>query len=401
MPAPFRKHVSWLANQPDDHAKPYWVEELDGLGEPLRLLDAREGSVAPAAWDEITWTLSADETVGLRNVARANGLSANILVEGAWAVALAHLGSRDDVTFGLAVDGRGAFAGAEEIVGPLVNNVPVRATFDDEAVLLHWLAALQSRQAELRAAEHAPLESIQRWSGLPWRHRLFESLLVFQDASAGAGMGGWLGESVSVRDPVTPTQTAYPITGLVHGDDRLSLTVLGDRRQVPRALSEQLAFGTEAALRALVSGLGESVGALRHGLPALRSWGPLSERASTEYVEPRTAAERVLARIWGEMLGVDQLGVLDNFFARGGHSLLATQIVSRVRETLQVDVPVRTLFERPTVAELAQALGTLERKPGQIERIAQLVLHIDAMSAEELRQRAAAQDRETVTVHGD
>jgi hypothetical protein len=282
-----------------------------------------------------------------------------------------------------------------------VNNVPVRARLDDAAPLVDWLAALQGRQAELRAAEHAPLEAIQRWAGLPWRYRLFESLLVFQDASAESGMAGWLGGSVSVRSAATPTQTAYPITGLVGGDDRLFITVLGDRRQVPQSLGEQLAYGAEAALRFMVTSLeAGSVGALRAGLPAVRPFGTVGRRAAAAYVEPRTATERVLARIWSELLGADALGVMDNFFARGGHSLLATQIVSRVRETLHGDVPVRTLFERPTVAELAGALAALERKPGQTERIAQLVLRVEAMSADELRQGAGA-DRETVTVHGD
>lgn len=73
------------------------------------------------------------------------------------------------------------------------------------------------------------------------------------------------------------------------------------------------------------------------------------------YVEPRTATEAVLARIWGDELRIDRVGAHDHFFAIGGHSLLAAKVMSRVRGTLQVDLSLRELFLHPTVAGLARA----------------------------------------------
>ncbi|MGZ3460459.1 MAG: condensation domain-containing protein, partial [Archangium sp.] len=75
-----------------------------------------------------------------------------------------------------------------------------------------------------------------------------------------------------------------------------------------------------------------------------------------ELVAPRTEVERVVADLWGPLLGVARVGAHDNFFEMGGHSLLATQVVSRLREALGVEVPVRVLFEAPTVEQLAQRL---------------------------------------------
>jgi acyl carrier protein len=72
-----------------------------------------------------------------------------------------------------------------------------------------------------------------------------------------------------------------------------------------------------------------------------------------EYIAPRTDTEARLAAIAVELLGLDRVGATDNFFDLGGHSLLATQFVSRVRDTFQIDLPLRTLFEHPTIAELA------------------------------------------------
>ncbi|HKH43176.1 MAG TPA: amino acid adenylation domain-containing protein, partial [Thermoanaerobaculia bacterium] len=71
---------------------------------------------------------------------------------------------------------------------------------------------------------------------------------------------------------------------------------------------------------------------------------------------PRTPLEEMLAGIWSELLGLDRVGTTDSFFDLGGHSLLATRVVARVREALGVDLPVRALFEAPTLDALAQRI---------------------------------------------
>ncbi|WP_053147013.1 non-ribosomal peptide synthase/polyketide synthase [Pseudomonas sp. P97.38] len=74
-------------------------------------------------------------------------------------------------------------------------------------------------------------------------------------------------------------------------------------------------------------------------------------------IAPRNALESAVAAIWAEVLGRDSIGVEDNFFTLGGHSLLATQIVARLRSHFKLELPLRTLFEQPTVALLADAIA--------------------------------------------
>jgi len=85
------------------------------------------------------------------------------------------------------------------------------------------------------------------------------------------------------------------------------------------------------------------------------------ETSSRLEVAPRSAVERQLASIWAEVLGVERVGIHDNFFERGGHSLSAMRVMSRVHRAFDVDLPVRALFESPTVAGLAEVVDRAQR----------------------------------------
>jgi hypothetical protein len=90
------------------------------------------------------------------------------------------------------------------------------------------------------------------------------------------------------------------------------------------------------------------------------------------------------------LLNLERAGRNDNFFDLGGHSLLATQLTSRLRELLRTDVPLRKIFERPTVAGLAEWLTANEAKPGMMAAVAALRLKLEAMPETEARQLLSA-----------
>ncbi|EFH85738.1 non-ribosomal peptide synthetase [Ktedonobacter racemifer] len=97
----------------------------------------------------------------------------------------------------------------------------------------------------------------------------------------------------------------------------------------------------------------------RRALPA-----PVTTRANLreDYVAPRTPAEQVLVDTWSQELGREQIGIHDNFFALGGHSLLAAQVISRLRASIQVTLPLRALFEAPTIAQLSKYIEQLKTR---------------------------------------
>lgn len=79
-----------------------------------------------------------------------------------------------------------------------------------------------------------------------------------------------------------------------------------------------------------------------------------------EYIAPRTTTEETIANIFADILGVQQIGIEDNFFELGGHSLLATQLIAQLREAFTLDIPLRTLFASPTVAQLEQEIAQIQ-----------------------------------------
>ncbi len=108
-------------------------------------------------------------------------------------------------------------------------------------------------------------------------------------------------------------------------------------------------------------------------------------KAETPYLAPRSAVEAVLAELFSEVLGIAQIGVLDGFFRLGGHSLQATQLVSRVQGTFRVKLPLRRVFESPTVEALAAAVIEGEERTGQSEKIARALLRLRDSSKQALR----------------
>ena len=120
----------------------------------------------------------------------------------------------------------------------------------------------------------------------------------------------------------------------------------------------------------------------RRALPA-----PHREQFVTErtFVAPRTSVEELLSKIWCEVLNLTCISVDHNFFELGGHSLLMAQVTSRVRDSLQVEIPLRTLLAAPTISDLAQAIGNIARENDlDVEKIAQIWLMVEQLCPVEI-----------------
>jgi len=109
----------------------------------------------------------------------------------------------------------------------------------------------------------------------------------------------------------------------------------------------------------------------------------------TPFVAPSTPVEEELSRIWAEVLSLDQVGIRDNFFDLGGHSLAAARVVSQVIKQFQLELPLQSLFQSPTVAEMAMIITENQAKKVGQEEMARMLAELEPLSDEQAEQLLA------------
>ncbi|MGJ0578766.1 SDR family oxidoreductase [Xenorhabdus bovienii] len=108
---------------------------------------------------------------------------------------------------------------------------------------------------------------------------------------------------------------------------------------------------------------------------------------TSQYVTPANSLETVIVNIWQELFGIDEIGVETDFFEIGGHSLLAVRLVSRVRDVLKIDFPLRQLFKEPTVRAMSEKLEAIGHENGiNIHEISDLLIRISSLSEDEVKK---------------
>ncbi|HEX7314158.1 MAG TPA: amino acid adenylation domain-containing protein [Pyrinomonadaceae bacterium] len=120
----------------------------------------------------------------------------------------------------------------------------------------------------------------------------------------------------------------------------------------------------------------------RHALPAPESERP---RLGEEYSAPRTPPEELLAGIWGKVFQVDRVGIHDTFFELGGESILAIKLVSLINKGFNIELPLRSLFEHPTVAGLASVVVQCQAERADEEELISLLAEVEDVSEDDAR----------------
>jgi hypothetical protein len=181
----YRDYVSWIQRRDRAAAERFWAQLLEGFGSPTPLpldgsADGGLPDVATFPYAEQAELLSPAETEALAAAARRLRVTQNTLVQGAWALLLARHAGVSDVVFGATVAGRPPeLPGSEDIVGLLINTLPVRVQSGADESLGAWLTRLQATASQSREFEWTPLSSITRARSAAGGRALFDSIVVF------------------------------------------------------------------------------------------------------------------------------------------------------------------------------------------------------------------------------
>ncbi|MDP9340427.1 MAG: amino acid adenylation domain-containing protein [Acidobacteriota bacterium] len=359
---PYRDYLEWLGQQATGDATKFWQEQLAGFRKPTALLgDAPGHEPGDEHYLQHVVQLSSDATNALQAAGRRLQVTLNTLVQGAWSLLLSRQSGDTDVVFGAAFSGRPTdLPGVESIVGPFTNNLPVRVEVNAEEYAGEFFRKVHSRLLQLSTYQFMPLMEIQRGSEVPWRYRLFDSLIVFQnylvDDSARR-----LGGAVEIADFAGPIHTNYPVLLLGEPGTGLRLTLVYNRKTVARSTMERWGRDLEILLELAPVFFDQRVGELQNLLsarPAQTAQPDQIQAAQLQnFMPPQTEMEQSIASVWQKMFGLEQVNVEANFFDLGGHSLLLVQMHSLLREKLNSEFSIIALFEHPTVRALARHLG--------------------------------------------
>ena len=217
-PTPYRRFVTWLADQDHSAAQAAWREVFDGFDTPTLVGLGREGS-GRRGYESLR--LTAENTQALGQLARSCHTTVSTVLQAAWAQLLYSLTGQHDVAFGTAVSGRPAdVAGADSMVGLMINTVPVRAKISAETTIADLLEQLQSAHNHTLEHQHLALSEVHRATG---HDRLFDTVFAYEN---------------------------YPIdTGALSGADGLAITDIAAREYTHYPLAVQAVPGEELTLR--------------------------------------------------------------------------------------------------------------------------------------------------------
>ncbi|MCV7304951.1 non-ribosomal peptide synthetase [Mycobacteroides immunogenum] len=217
-PAPYRNFVTWLAGQDRVAAQSVWGKALDGFEAPTLV-----GSLATAGRRGVeSYRISENITRSLAELARTQRTTVNTVLQAAWAQVLTWLTGQHDVAFGTAVSGRPAdLAGADSMVGLLINTVPVRANITAATTVADLLDQLQRAHNETVEHEHLALNEIHHAIGLD---RLFDTLFVYENypIDADALLGA---KDLGITDFSSREYNHYPLSVVAMPGNELGLRV--------------------------------------------------------------------------------------------------------------------------------------------------------------------------------
>ncbi len=269
-PAPsYRDYVKWIKQQDLSEADAFWRQSLKGFETPTQFGTARNfRSETRETYESQQISLSVETTIALQALGRQQEVTLNTVTQGAWALLLSRYSGERDVVFGMTVSGRPfSLEGAEHIIGPFLNTLPLRVQLPPDTTLSAWLQELQLRSTDLLMFEYSPLVRVQRLSDVQNGLPLFESIYVFESAPVNPlqkekdSANG----SLAIRDAGTIQSSNYPIAVLISPGRQLSLEIIYDSSAFA---SETIARMLEH-LRNLLEGMASRPTARLRDLPML------------------------------------------------------------------------------------------------------------------------------------
>ena len=359
LPATYADYAVWqrarLAEPEMAEHLAYWRGELADADIPALPTDRSRPRPLTTAGTAHRTCLDADLVGRLTQLARSRGATLFMTLLAAVEIALARYSGQPDVAVGTVVSGRD-HAELENLVGCFINIVVLRATVDSSSAFGDFLSQVRERVLDGFAHGAMPFDRLVEELAPqrdPGRTPLIQALVVLQNPAVRPVETDGL--RIAARDLPRTSARFELVVEFEPKDGSLDLVVEYNTDLFEPSTIERLTEDLTDLLGAIASNPGRPLADLAPARAAADDVG---------YLMPRTDAERTLAGIWADVLGVDHVDADDNFFELGGDSILSIQVISRARES-GLDLSTSDIFLHQTVAALARVAETPTRVPVQ------------------------------------
>jgi natural product biosynthesis luciferase-like monooxygenase protein len=248
----FADHARHVNGLPLDAAEAFWRERFAGFSAATPLA-APALAGQPEGRGHVEVILPEPQTASLQALAESAQCSLNTVVQGAWALLLGRWSGESEVIFGATRAGRaGTVAGTDEMVGCLINTLPVRVSIDGDHSVSDWLQTLRDSERAVRPHDQSPLMAVQGWSEIGSGQPLFESLIVYDRLTLDSQMKA-RGEAFASRNFQLIERTNYPLTLYAYGESGLVLKLAYDEPRFDAVLAERLLDGLTHILESMAA----------------------------------------------------------------------------------------------------------------------------------------------------
>jgi len=188
----YQSFIDWQQRQDSKEGQEFWTEYLKGFNAPTPITVKNSGAIVAQKklvsdggsdrYREKEIVVRDDKLVPLQKMAKLNRFTLNNILQGVWGILLHRYSGEESVLFGTTVSGRSVdLPGIEQMVGCFINTLPMRLWIDNDQSFVDWLRSSQEKQVEMKRFESSSLVDVQRYSEVPSKEALFESILVFEN----------------------------------------------------------------------------------------------------------------------------------------------------------------------------------------------------------------------------
>ncbi len=360
-------HRDWLSGEVLEKQTSFWMQRLAGAGTLVNLpLDHPLPAISGNKTSIIQFAVPDFLVKSFRKLTEQEGATLFMTLLAVFQTLLHRYANQDDIITGAIVSNR-KLEETENMIGSFSNNILIRSDFSGDPNFAELIGRMRKTAGQAYSNQDVPFEELQEKLDPALRRQpLFRVMFLLHQhpGKPGLALPGLKVEKIESSNGCSKYDLNLVMTdaqgnlsgSLEYNEDIFEASTIMEMISRFLKILKKVTNNPKIPVSALPD--------FTKSGSAVPDAEPLQKFSHAKYRSPGTSTEYAISEIWRKLLGLERVGIDDNFFHIGGHSLLVTRVISRLRKTFEIEMPIRELFELPTVAGMAK-LTEAARQAGE------------------------------------